>query len=168
MSEAFTVSDATQLGHRVLRDTYVYWCGLAENGLPACTDVNPVDMPPGILPHLVLADAEGDPVDFRFRLMGSAVDEGNGFSGTNSLLSEHHGGSSAPLLAEYRQVLKLGAARYSTGMFVQGDQVFRKVERVIMPLTRDRERADAVFGAILFHRIKHRAPTSRNAARQSN
>ena len=154
------------LDHRILRDTFVYWSGLCgAGGLPAYADINPVDMPRSILPHLVLADAEGDPVDFRFRLMGSAVDQGNGFSGTNKLLTDHHRDFSGPLLAEYRAVLNTVAPRYSTGMFVQGDQLFRKIERVIMPVTHGGGKADAVFGAILFHRVPDRPPTTRSAAR---
>ncbi len=165
MSEAFTIDDADRLEHRVLRETFLYWQGLGVGTVPPYADINPVDMPKRILPHLVLADAEGDPPDFRFRLMGSAVDQGNGFSGTNMLLTEHHGGSSSPLLEEYRSVLKDAAPRYSTGMFVAGDQLFRKIERVIMPLRHSNDEPDAVFGAIVFHRSVDKRPMSRSDAR---
>ena len=166
MPEAFNVATADQLQHPVLSDTFQYWDGLRSGAaMPAYAAIDPVDMPRTILRHLVMADVEGDPPDFRFRLMGSSVDKGNGFSGTNKLLTEHHGVFSDLLLEEYRTVVRLPAPRYSSGTFVRGDELFQKVERVIMPVTHDGTNADAVFGAIVFHRLPDKPPTNRSAAR---
>ena len=166
MLEAFTIATVDQIEHPVLRDTFAYWTRVRGLGrLPDHTAIDPLDMPRSILKHLVLADAEGDPADFRFRLMGTSVDRGNGFSGTGRLLTEHHGDHAAPLLAEYRRVLELAAPRYSTGLCVQGDDLFRQVERVVLPVSRSGGKADAVFGAILFHLVPETPRVCRSDAR---
>jgi hypothetical protein len=47
---------------------------------PARADLDPLELPPALLPHMLLIDVEHDPVDFRYRLAGTAADTIHGQS----------------------------------------------------------------------------------------
>lgn len=47
---------------------------------PNRRDIDPLDLPLSILPHILLIDVERDPLDFRYRLSGTAADTIHGQS----------------------------------------------------------------------------------------
>ncbi len=58
-----------------------YWqdrCG--GRPAPSRRDIDPLDLPPALLPHVVLIDVEREPLDFRYRLSGTVADTIHGQS----------------------------------------------------------------------------------------
>lgn len=47
---------------------------------PRRGDIDPLDLPPGLWPHMLLIDVAHDPLDFRYRLAGTAADTIHGVS----------------------------------------------------------------------------------------
>lgn len=54
---------------------------------PGRVDIDPLDLSPSLLPHVVLIDVEHEPLDFRYRLAGTAADHihGMGLKGVRVL-----------------------------------------------------------------------------------
>jgi len=52
----------------------------AGRDAPGRVDIDPLDFPPSLLPHIVLIDVEREPLDFRYRLAGTAADHIHGMS----------------------------------------------------------------------------------------
>lgn len=63
------------------RPLLVYW-EERRNGrtAPRRADLDPLDLPPSLLPHVLLIEVERDPLDFRYRLAGTAADTIHGQS----------------------------------------------------------------------------------------
>lgn len=50
-----------------------YWQGLHKKGVaPSRADIEPLEIP-GLLPHLLLLDVIPEPLDFRYRLIGTHI-----------------------------------------------------------------------------------------------
>jgi len=61
------------------RPLFSYWADRCRGrGLPSRADIDPVDLPAFLLPHLLLIDIAHDPLDFRYRLAGTAADHIHG------------------------------------------------------------------------------------------
>jgi len=59
---------------QALQDALAYWEGKrAGRRMPARRDLDPVLEVPHLLPWIILADVLRDPLDFRYRLIGSGV-----------------------------------------------------------------------------------------------
>lgn len=58
-----------------------YWAERAAGrAAPRRADIDPLDLPYGLLPHVLLIDVEHEPLDFRYRLAGTAADTIHGQS----------------------------------------------------------------------------------------
>ena len=51
-----------------------------DRAAPRRSDIDPLDLPPLLLPHVLLIDVRHDPLDFRYRLAGTAADTIHGQS----------------------------------------------------------------------------------------
>jgi len=72
------------IGDIILSGLYDYWRSrMQDEKLPACADIDPVDMPRAALPHIVLADVGDGGSKIRYRLVGTAIVEewGSDFTG---------------------------------------------------------------------------------------
>lgn len=71
--------DAPDFGF--FRPLFDYWEGRrAGRAAPGRRDIDPIDLPPLLLPHILLIDVEYSPLDFRYRLAGTASDSIHGQS----------------------------------------------------------------------------------------
>jgi hypothetical protein len=60
--------------HGIIKQAYAYWERVrGDRSVPCRADVDPTEIP-SILPHLILIDVTRNPLDFRFRLVGTYVD----------------------------------------------------------------------------------------------
>jgi len=58
----------------ILRAGVSYWEGkCAGRRMPLVSDIDPLEMPFYLLPWLILTDVLRDPLDFRYRLIGSGI-----------------------------------------------------------------------------------------------
>jgi hypothetical protein len=57
----------------VLRELFLYWAGIRDGrSMPARRDLDPLDIP-ALLPWVLLTDVLRNPLDFRYRLVGTGV-----------------------------------------------------------------------------------------------
>ena len=65
--------DPSSLRAERLRIAYGYWLGKRQGRLMPCRpDIDPVEIP-ALLPYVMLIDVVADPLDFRYRLIGTAA-----------------------------------------------------------------------------------------------
>ena len=84
MASSFDVSIVRSERIRRLND---YWQAKARGKVPSRSDIDPVDVRE-LLPNLLMIDMLGDPVRFRFRLVGTRVVQYTGFDFTGRCLDE--------------------------------------------------------------------------------
>ena len=67
---------------------YRYWKNkITSGGLPSRQDLSPVEMI-SILPNIILLDVQWDPLDFRYRLIGTDIDRHSEQNHTGKWMSE--------------------------------------------------------------------------------
>lgn len=100
-ARAFNVFDGAQVRRDLLdldpepaefeffRPLLRYWAGRAAGrAAPRRSDIDPLDLPAALLPHVLLVDVEHEPLDFRYRLAGTAADTIHGQSLKGVRISE--------------------------------------------------------------------------------
>ncbi|GHD43522.1 hypothetical protein GCM10017083_09810 [Thalassobaculum fulvum] len=89
----FDLFDTASIGREVLtiprdsddfgffRPLLQYWDARRAGRIaPARGDIDPLDLPPALLPHVVLIEVRRDPLEFSYRLAGTAADTIHGQS----------------------------------------------------------------------------------------
>jgi hypothetical protein len=77
----FVVLDPDASEFAFFRPLFDYWEQRLRGRIaPTRADIDPLDIPARLLPHILLIDVEHDPVDFRYRLAGTAADTIHGQS----------------------------------------------------------------------------------------
>lgn len=131
-----------------LRELLEYWRSKrASRPMPARTDIDPVDIP-SLLPIIGLVDVLDGGTRFRFRLLGTEVVDAAGYNPTGRYLDQAlpDGGYSEYLIGLFREVARERRPLYSESDLLGGGGVERHVRRLLMPLSRDGETVDMVFG----------------------
>lgn len=78
---AFLELDPDAPDFRFFRPLFQYWSDRRGSRVAAArADLDPLELPPALLPHVLLIDVEYEPVDFRYRLAGTAADTIHGQS----------------------------------------------------------------------------------------
>ncbi len=145
------VARLDELSHPVHRALFSYWNGLrGTRRLPSYDEIDVLDMPVHILPYVILLEAVGDPPDFRYRLTGTEIDRRNGFVMTGRLLSQLPTGEAAALTREFRRTLVEARPRWIGGGRLPQDPTVHRIERLVLPLSRRREAAELLLGAIIY------------------
>lgn len=77
----FVELDRTAPDFGFFRPLLDYWEARRDDrAAPRRSDIDPLDLPPSLLPHVLLIDVQRDPLDFRYRLAGTAADTIHGQS----------------------------------------------------------------------------------------
>ena len=154
------VTSADELNDPILIGLVSYWQGLPRTGsIPLYESVDVVDMPPHLLPNIFVVEVENEPRDYKYRLVGTELDRRNGFAGTGMRLSEMPIDHTEKLAEEFNRIVESGQPRFSSGVFITGDELFRDVERVVVPLSHDGEKVDLLLGTVVF--FAYRPDTTR-------
>ena len=135
----------------VTREAWRYWHALrGERPIPARSDFDPASIT-GILPHVMLIEVLNDPIDFRYRLIGTYVDE---------RLRERYTGRRAREFADkgpgsrlWEQLCRVVEERrpvVSRLRYTGPDDRFKAAEEVMLPLTDDRDRITTIFDTLVF------------------
>ena len=139
---------------RLIGDVRAYWDGKCVGGrLPAREQIRPGELK-AWLPHILLVDAEEGYVDFRYRLVGSAIAQDFRLPPTGRLMSDVLAPFGADSVAEtlriYRRVAQSAVPlriRGSGDWFSQGAKTF---DAILAPLSDDGARVNMIFGAFVF------------------
>ncbi len=143
----------TQLESDCLRQLYAYWREKqrARGGaLPRRSDIDPLELPTLVLPHILLAERLASPAGprWRYRLVGTAVVEAAGLDPTWGFLDEIlPGGYGAYVLELYDTLFRLRRPIYSESVYRapgRPDAAERITRRLMLPLAGE---ADSPGGA---------------------
>lgn len=132
-----------RLTERSLTAAFAYWDRLrGDRDVPARAAVDPIDIPPGLLPNLMLTDViqEGGRPRYRYRVVGSRIAELAGRDPTWEFVDETlpaaHGYRDY-ILALYDAIFAWRAPVYSHSSYVTSDPTHppeREAQRLMLPL----------------------------------
>jgi hypothetical protein len=135
--EALAVVEAPELGP-LTQELMDYWLRLrADRRMPSRRDLDPLDIPK-LLPGVLLLDVEHETHRLRFRLVGTRITElyGSDFTGQyldNTFFGRHRD----KVVDDYEQVMREGIPHHCWMEFTNRDGLEFKMERLILPLSRD-------------------------------
>ncbi|HET6157441.1 MAG TPA: PAS domain-containing protein [Dongiaceae bacterium] len=109
MTSRSSLIDAGQVKSERVTRFHDYWRSKCAGGsLPSRTSINPTEIP-RLLPYLVMAEIEREPLRVRYRLVGTRVVEANGADYTNRYLDECNFAVEPLLLSCYQQLVEMRA-----------------------------------------------------------
>jgi hypothetical protein len=147
------IQDASELSDPILRGFFAYWDRIRRGrGWPQRHDVDPLDIAPTILPHIVLIDSVPDLSNFRYRLVGTGIVERTGSELRGLLVTESAAEAAEALRGAMTRVAGDGKPRHVAHGYTGPVDGYRAVERVIAPLSRQGTGIDMLIGAAAFHR----------------
>jgi hypothetical protein len=143
---------ATPLSHPVLGSLLRYW--QQKRGariLPARRDIDPLEMGPDLLPHLVLADLFDRGTRVRLRLVGTTIAKRLGFDPTGRYLdAEMQGGWWELVRGLHRLAYCERAPIYAESEFSWGSGRRLEARHLLLPLTQDGPDPAIALGAFVF------------------
>ena len=131
-----------------IRDAYNYWLSLSNNGrVPTRQSIDPTAISVETVPHIVLIDVEYGPEQrFRYRLVGTGVTRIFGADYTGNYLDEMDQGQVfGRIQAFYSLVCKDQQPSMLYGSYLAKSGIAFDVARLVMPLSDDGNRVDALF-----------------------
>jgi len=118
--------------------------------MPAPSDIDPVEMP-RLLPYIAIGDITRDPLDMRYRLMGTRLVEMGGVDRTGTSIREGHSGERlAQRLAALERMLAAPGPVALGGRLDWLDRGFRRFECVHLPLSADGVSVTRLLAAYAF------------------
>lgn len=137
----------------VIANARAYWEKIrGDRSMPTRASLDPIDIPP-LLPFVMLVDVLRNPLDFRFRLIGTEV---------SLIISGNYRGvrfSDLPHMApgnkvwsEYEEVVTTRKPLFSAVDYVGSNRYVRGIQHCLMPFSADGETVDLIFVAVEIHR----------------
>lgn len=118
--------------------------------MPAPSDIVPAEIP-RLLPYLTIADVTYEPLDFRYRLVGTRLVDMAGADRTGVSLREGHSGRHLEeRLEALRTALQSPAPLALAGRFDWLGRDYRRFECIQLPLSEDGERVSRIVAAYAF------------------
>ena len=138
-----------------LRALVEYWCGLPATSLgpPLRRDLDPLDLPPSLLPYIWMVDVEAAPPRFRFRLCGSHLVEALRLDPTGKYYDELF--SDFALSETHHALVRVrdsGEPSWRAGnpYLAFPAQGLRVLERVFLPLSVEGRRVDIILAGSVY------------------
>jgi hypothetical protein len=133
-------SGTTSLFHDepMMASLFAYWDSKRGARLiPDRQDIDPAEIEPQILPHLLLSEFCDDGQRVRFRIVGTKVVERLGFDGTGKFLDEFLTGSYLAYVASlHRDVWLHSAPVYSESKLGAGTRDHLTTRRIFLPISK--------------------------------
>jgi hypothetical protein len=152
---------------------YDFWASLcAGRPMPARGDIDPLKIPPGYLPDLMLIDVFHEPRRYRYRLVGTHVVTASGEDRTGRYFDEVHFFKTNPkVMQHFETVADTGEPLYSLEPFTNcANGRHYEVDRLMLPLSNDGKRVDMLLVVFRFRTGPHArslsTPPSRRAPLQ--
>ncbi|MEQ8265708.1 PAS domain-containing protein [Parvibaculum sp.] len=118
--------------------------------MPAPRDIDPVEIP-RLMPWITIADVTYDPLDFRYRLVGTRIVEMGGIDRTGKSLREGHEGERLEeRLAALRELLEKKGPVALGGRLDWLGRGYRKFQCVHLPLSDDDRTVTRLIAAYAF------------------
>ena len=137
---------------QVLQDALKYWDSKREGRrMPARHDLDPILEVPKLLPWIILVDVLRNPLDFRYRLIGSGVVDRSRRNFTRKLFSElTHIGPDSQLWKQRATVVETGAPLCCEPPYVGQTPGVHRIVVIHLPLSEDGETVNMIFTAVAF------------------
>jgi len=135
--------------------------------LPARRDIDPLEMGPLLLPHLILADLLDRGTRARFRLVGTLVVKRLGFDPTGKYLGDEKGGWFDLFAALNRLVYAERAPVYAESLFTWGSNRRLEAQLLLLPLTQDGPDPAIALAGFTFRCTEPFPPTLRILSQQA-
>jgi len=123
--------------HAMLGALYRYWqAKRGARAMPARQDIDPVEMEPRLLPHLMLCEVAQHGSHVRFRLVGTSLAKRLGFDPTGQSLSDLPEGDYFDFLGRLlRRSYAEAAPVYGESMFRWGVKSHLEARHLLLPLS---------------------------------
>jgi hypothetical protein len=133
----------------VIDQARAYWERVrGTRAMPRRSDLDPVDIP-RLLPFVMLVDVLADPLDFRFRLIGSAIQAIIARNYVGRRFSElPHMVKGNMIWAEYETVVSRHRPVAAILDYVGVDRYVQGVRHCLMPLSKDDRDVNMIFAAV--------------------
>ena len=137
---------ADQLRHPTNRTAFAYWERIrGARAMPSRADIDPSQIV-GILPCIFLLDVGLEPLDFRYRLIGTKMANHMNQNHTGSWMSEiEHQRPPSRIWAACERVVIRQVPLSSDTPYVGKLHEFKTAEDLIMPLSEDGETVNMLF-----------------------
>jgi len=151
--QSLSALDPLSLRADRLRVAYGYWLSKREGRLmPSRSDIDPVEIP-ALLPYVMLIDVVPEPLDFRYRLIGTAARNIMRRDYTGLLFSELAGkGAGSVLWHGCELVVRSKMPISMSPPYVGAEPSLKECENVLLPLSDDRVGVTMIFKVISFER----------------
>ena len=150
-------SDAPPLEqwHPKVRQLYEYWQSIrpAPDRLPGRQHFDPLHIA-ALMPHVWMLDLIGEPMQYRYRLVGTRIAEAMQRDVTGQWYDDAHPGArDHPLYAFFEKRLRGGEATWRHGKpWLHVDPDIYEIEQVALPLARDGVTVDMALLITIFFR----------------
>jgi len=130
---------------------FAYWQSkLGGRSMPARKDIEPTEIP-DLLANIVLVDVSHDPLDFRYRLIGTAIVERIAFDYTGKRFTDlDHQQPGSRVWDTAARLCSERAPLVSDIPYVGPDQWVRGYRDLYLPLSDDGEQVNMIMGVVEF------------------
>ncbi|HEV7372193.1 MAG TPA: PAS domain-containing protein [Arenibaculum sp.] len=143
--------DKSEAMDTILTAAFDYWRSkLGGRAMPARRDLDPLDIPK-LLPWLMLTDVLRNPLDFRYRLIGTEIAARARRDYTGRRFSElTHTGPSSQVWIDRARVVETCRPVFTTPPYTGGDDSVSAVSGIHMPLSDDASSVNMILSVVTF------------------
>jgi hypothetical protein len=140
----------------LLRHARSFWDRVrGSRSMPDLPDIDPVEMPRSILPHVFLSNVLERPRRYVCRLAGTRVEEHLGPIKGKTLDNLNFGGETSDILRQYDDTVLHRMPTYCSHDFTDADGWRYRFNRLLMPLSSNDRDVQWLFGIILFYDLQN-------------
>jgi hypothetical protein len=121
-----------------------------SRSMPDLSDIDPVEMPRSILPHVFLINVLENPRRYAYRLAGTRVEEHLGPLKGKTLDDLHFGAETPDILRQYDDTVSHRTPTECSHDFTGVDRRQYRYTRLLMPLSPNDKDVQWLFGIVLF------------------
>jgi len=149
------MKDGLEPSSVLLCDAYRYWLDRCrDRAMPSRSDIDPVEMV-GFLPNVALLDVKWDPMDFRYRVIGTAIDYHSSATHTGEWVSEIPGRAPpSSVWDNFLRVAETGLPSDSAVPYVGPHKDFVKTAQITLPLSYEGQVVDMLLLVVDYIRYK--------------
>lgn len=135
----------------VLESALAHWQALrGAHAMPRRSDLDPVEIPRRVIPYCELIEVLRDPLDFRYRLVGTEIDRISRHAYTGRRVREIPGQAPPSRMFDFLSLAVERAAPLCARLpYVGADRYVSSVENLLLPLGDDGATVDMLWSVVL-------------------